>query len=154
MRALIPALVDWIAAGKTPPASQYPTIAAGTAVAPTRAATGFPDLSDVMVPNGPAAKPRRLHVEDPRYNAVFVTDYSSAIPVADLARPYTEWVPKVDANGNATTGVQVPDIKVPLATYTGWSYRAPRACGGRELPVGGQCDSACRQQGGRARRQG
>jgi hypothetical protein len=123
-RALIPAMVNWIAQGTAPPPSQYPTIAAGTAVAPSRAATGFPDLSDIMVPNGPAAKPTRLHVNDGLYNPVFVTNFSSAIPVVDFAKRYAVLVPKVDANGNATTGVLVPDLKVPLATYTGWSYRS------------------------------
>ncbi len=122
-RALIPAMVDWVAQGKTPPPSQYPTIAAGTAVEPTQAATGFPDLSDVMVPNGPAAKPVRLHVQYPLYNPVFVTDYSSATPVVDVTKPYDVLVPKVDRNGNATSGVRVPDVSVPLATYSGWSYR-------------------------------
>ena len=41
-RALIPALVNWVANGTEPPASQYPTVASGTLVAPTQTATGFP----------------------------------------------------------------------------------------------------------------
>jgi hypothetical protein len=65
-----------------------------------------------------------LHVNDGLYNPVFVTNFSSAIPVVDFAKRYAVLVPKVDANGNATTGVLVPDLKVPLATYTGWSYRS------------------------------
>ena len=32
-------------------------------------------------------------------------------------------MPKVDAAGNATSGILVPDLKVPLATYTGWNPR-------------------------------
>jgi hypothetical protein len=123
-RALIPALVDWVAQGKTPPPSQYPTVAADTAVAPTRAATGFPDLSSVMVPFGPAANPTRLHVAYGLYNPVFVTNYRNAIPAVDTTKRYTVLVPKDDANGNATAGVLVPDLKVPLATYTGWSDRS------------------------------
>ncbi|MFC0401644.1 alpha/beta hydrolase domain-containing protein [Paraburkholderia rhizosphaerae] len=124
VRALIPRMVDWVAQDKTPPPSQYPTVAHATAVAPTVAATGFPDLSDVMVPNGPAAKPLQLHVQFGLVNPVFVTDYSNAAPVVDTAKRYTVLVPKDDRNGNALAGVRVPDLQVPLATYTGWSYRA------------------------------
>lgn len=123
-RALIPALVNWVANGTPPPASQYPTVAAGTLVAPTQTATGFPSLTNVFVPSGPAATPVQLQLTfNGEYNQLFVTDYSNAVPVVNTAQQYTILVPKVDANGNETTGVLVPDVSVPLATYTGWNYR-------------------------------
>ena len=123
-RALIPALVAWAGKGTEPPASQYPTVASGNMVAPTQAATGFPNLESVTVPSGPAATPIPLSLTfNGEYNQVFVTDYSNAVPVVNTAKPYTILVPKVDANGNETTGVLVPDVSVPLATYTGWNYR-------------------------------
>jgi hypothetical protein len=35
-------------------------------------------------------------------------------------------VAKVDADGNEVAGVRLPDIAVPLATYTGWNeYKPP-----------------------------
>jgi hypothetical protein len=34
-------------------------------------------------------------------------------------------VPQVDADGNDRSGVRLPEIAVPLATYTGWSLRDP-----------------------------
>ena len=34
-------------------------------------------------------------------------------------------VPQVDADGNERDGVQLPEITVPLATYTGWNLRDP-----------------------------
>jgi len=43
--------------------------------------------------------------------------------VVNTAQQYTILVPKVDANGNETAGVLVPDVSVPLATYAGWNYR-------------------------------
>ncbi|WP_322102111.1 alpha/beta hydrolase domain-containing protein [Paraburkholderia sp. J41] len=123
-RALIPALVAWVGQGTAPPPSQYPTVASGTLVQPTQTATGFPDLSNVMIPSGPAATPTSLRLTfNGEYNQLFVTDYSSAVPVVNTAQQYTILVPKVDANGNETTGVLVPDVSVPLATYTGWNYR-------------------------------
>jgi len=37
---------------------------------------------------------------------------------------YPTFVPKTDADGNDIGGVRLPDVKVPLATYTGWSLRS------------------------------
>jgi Alpha/beta hydrolase domain len=34
-------------------------------------------------------------------------------------------VPQVDADGNEFSGVRLPQITVPLATYTGWNLRDP-----------------------------
>ena len=41
-------------------------------------------------------------------------------------RAYRTMVCKVDADGNEAGGIRLPDIAVPLATYTGWNeYKAP-----------------------------
>jgi len=124
-RALIPALEAWIVHGKRPPASRYPTVAGGGLAAPDRASTGFPDLSDVAVPYGATAAPTALNLT--RFGAInqlFVTDYSQGAPVVDAARQYKLLVPKVDANGNEAGGLRMPEVVVPLATYTGWNVRA------------------------------
>ena len=34
-------------------------------------------------------------------------------------------VPQVDADGNERSVIRLPEIAVPLATYTGWNFRAP-----------------------------
>ena len=34
-------------------------------------------------------------------------------------------VPQVDVDGNERDGVRLPEIAVPLATYTGWNLRDP-----------------------------
>jgi hypothetical protein len=34
-------------------------------------------------------------------------------------------VPQVDADGNERDGVRLPEITVPLATYTSWNLRDP-----------------------------
>ena len=52
----------------------------------------------------------------------------------DMSKPYGVLVPAVDADGNETSGLRLPDIAVPLATYTGWNvYKAP-------YPEGALCD--------------
>jgi hypothetical protein len=35
-------------------------------------------------------------------------------------------VPQVDADGNELAGIRVPEVAVPLATTTGWNFRAER----------------------------
>jgi hypothetical protein len=144
-RALIPALERWVARNVAPPPSQYPTVASGTLVAST--ATGFPDLRNVVVPSGTAATPTPLSLTYTGvYNQVFVTDYSNAAPVVDLSKQYRVLVPKVDANGNETTGVLVPDVKVPLATYTGWNLRGQgHAIGEACISTGGAIPFAVTQ---------
>jgi hypothetical protein len=34
-------------------------------------------------------------------------------------------VPQVDADGNERDGVRLPEVTVPLATYSGWNLRDP-----------------------------
>jgi hypothetical protein len=36
------------------------------------------------------------------------------------------FVPDVDADGNEVAGIRVPELAVPLATTTGWNFRAER----------------------------
>ena len=47
-------------------------------------------------------------------------------------------VPQVDADGNELSGIRLPNVAVPLATYTGWNFRSP-AIGqpGELLPLTG-----------------
>jgi hypothetical protein len=40
-----------------------------------------------------------------------------------LARPLL--VPEVDEDGNERAGIRLPEVAVPLATYTGWNFRQP-----------------------------
>ena len=46
------------------------------------------------------------------------------LPPKLLGTPYPVFVPKTDADGNDIAGVRVPDVAVPVATYTGWALRA------------------------------
>lgn len=48
----------------------------------------------------------------------------SSSPVASANGPvYPSFVPKTDRDGNDIAGVRLPDVTVPLATYTGWALR-------------------------------
>jgi hypothetical protein len=55
-------------------------------------------------------------------------------PDVDAGKVYGARVPQIDADGNETSGIRLPDIAVPLATHTGWNlYKAP-------FPEGELCD--------------
>ena len=36
-------------------------------------------------------------------------------------------IPQVDEDGNEVAGIMHPEVKVPLATYTGWNFTNPDA---------------------------
>ena len=103
------ALDKWVSSGKTPPASQVPTLATRTLVAPD--ATGFPELPGAQV----ARFGNKLEL---------FGDWKN--PQPDATKAYTTLVSKVDPDGNELAGIRLPDIAVPLATHTGWNmYKTP-----------------------------
>ena len=42
----------------------------------------------------------------------------------EFGRPYVTRVPLPDADGNDLGGIRLPELAVPLGTYTGWNLRA------------------------------
>ena len=48
----------------------------------------------------------------------------SVLPPKLVGSPYPVFVPKTDADGNDVAGVRMPEVAVPIATYTGWALRA------------------------------
>jgi len=108
MRALLSALESWVMDDKEPPASVYPQIA-----------------KDQLVPLGAFAFPRIMNVELPRHKREpYQLDFSVEPPKA--GEHFTTLIPQVNLDGNETSGVQMPEIQVPLASHTGWNLRSPR----------------------------
>ena len=61
----------------------------------------------------------------------------AAVPIVSVNGPvYPSFVPKTDKDGNDIAGVRLPDVTVPLATYTGWGLRR-----------GAQADDGCESTG-------
>ncbi len=109
LRALMVAMDKWVRDRVAPPASRYPRLADGTLV---RAA-------DVAFPNVPTvSSPRALSAGARGPNHLIEKDGSPGTPLPLL-------VPQVDQDGNEVAGVRLPDIAVPLATFTGWNFRKP-----------------------------
>jgi hypothetical protein len=122
LRALVVALERWVLEGKEPPASSYPTIAAGTLVAPEKKVSGWPDIPGVTY----AGKPNELPLLD--YGTTYDFKNTTGIltqepPKGKSDEKYKTLIPKVDKDGNETGGIRSVDIRVPIGTYTGWSLR-------------------------------
>ena len=112
VRALLVALDAWLVSGTEPPPSRVPTLGDGTLVEPDK--TGFPAIPG-------AAIVRTTNVVAP------LGDWVKPVPPD---RNYRTLVSRVDADGNEMAGIRLPDIAVPLATYTGWNgYRPPYPAG-------------------------
>ncbi|MBM3819066.1 MAG: hypothetical protein FJW14_08650 [Acidimicrobiia bacterium] len=108
MRALLLAMDRWVREGIAPPPSRHSRLADRTLV---RAAdVAFPAIPGVQRPNGiPAAS---------RVANTLIAGGAGA----GATLPYL--VPQVDADGNDRAGIRLPEIAVPLATYTGWNFGA------------------------------
>ena len=116
LRALLVSMDQWVQQGMEPPASSYPTLREGTLVIASR--TAFPAIPGVHSPAmlwGGARMPNTL---------------ATQTGAPGTALPFL--VPQVDADGNERAGVRLPEVQVPLATYTGWNFR-DSGSGGTDL---------------------
>jgi hypothetical protein len=115
LRALLAKLEAWVRTGDEPPASVYPSIAAGTLVPLSKYA--FPAAPAISVPTV-IHTPHRLD---------FGGDYSrTGVALREPPRvlaAYTVLVPQADADGNDTGGLRMPEIDCGLGTFTGWNLR-------------------------------
>jgi hypothetical protein len=116
-RALISDMDQWLKNGTPPPPSIYPKIAEATLVPLSK--WNFPKIPGVNKPQevslayhldfGPLWKDGIVTFEPPR-----------------VGKPFPVLVPQSDADGNDFGGVRLPELQVPLASYTGWNLRDPR----------------------------
>jgi hypothetical protein len=119
LRACLVNLDRWIREGVEPPPSRHPRVADSTAVTPEALALLFAGI--------PAARYPRRHARPLRL------DFTTLPP-----RPGPAWgslVSAVDADGNETGGIRLPQIVAPLATHTGWNLRHPDIGGSEQLLV-------------------
>ena len=113
MRSLLVAMDNWTREGTPPPASAYARIGAGELVLP--ADLDFPDLPGV----GQPATPHGAYRAD--YGPEFRTKGIVTIEPPEVLSKFPVMVPQVDSDGNEIGGLKMPEISVPLATYTGWN---------------------------------
>jgi hypothetical protein len=113
LRALLLALDRWVADGVEPPASRYPRIADGSLVAPEK--LGFPKIPGVNYST-------RIHAAyRADYGPKFISDGIVSNQPPKIGSAFPMLAPAVDADGNETSGIRLPELQAPLATYTGWN---------------------------------
>jgi len=124
-RALLLALDRWVKTGATPPPSRYPRIADHTLV-PMRELK-LPQVAGFTAPRGPNPMTQF------NYGKHLAQGVIDVVPPSPVKKPYVVLVPAVDADGNETGGLRLPEQAVPAQTSTGWSLRSDQAGGAGEL---------------------
>ncbi len=116
MRGLLAALQAWVKDNKEPPPSRYPLIANKQLV----------PLNQLAFPKIGIEVPYRAHgAYHLDFGPEFRTTGVAAVEPPALGKPFPVMVPQVDADGNEIAGIRLPEVQVPLGTYTGWNQRAP-----------------------------
>ncbi len=126
-RALLKAMDQWIREGKAPPPSAYPTIADTTLVDWAQASVGFPSIPGVWFPQ--VIQTPSCFDYGPDFLAKGIITIQPPIAKGD----YRVKVPITDRDGNAVAGLRMPELAVPLATYTGWNLRTAAVGAENEL---------------------
>jgi hypothetical protein len=117
-RALLVELEAWTRGDREPPPSQYPFISKGELLP-------LDEVRFPKVPSFPFATymPRVWRMDyGPQYNATRVI----SIEPPHIGEPFRVLVPQVNADGNDVAGVRLPELSVPLGTYTGWNVTVPQ----------------------------
>jgi hypothetical protein len=115
-RAMIANMDAWVRSNTLPPASNYPRIADGNLV----------PLEKYALPAIPGVN--RPHEASQAYRLDFGPNWQQgilSIQPPKIGPGFPVLVPQVDVDGNERDGVRLPEITVPLATYTGWNLRDP-----------------------------
>lgn len=128
-RALWTALDEWSTRGVEPPDSQVPKLRDGTLVPPLpQDRVGFPHIPGVTY-TGLKTTRYRFNF-GPNFYQSFVPTINPPVITAPYednpanGRIYPSYVPKTDRDGNDIAGIRLPELTVPVATYTGWGLRS------------------------------
>ena len=115
MRALLVSMNRWLSTSVEPPASQYPQVSKDQLV--SMKAVQFPKIPGIQFPQ----------YQHTAWRADFGPDFASkglvTIDPPKTGKPFQVLVPQVNMDGNETSGIRMPEIAVPLGTYTGWNMR-------------------------------
>jgi Alpha/beta hydrolase domain len=129
-RALITDMDQWVKEGKEPPPSTHPKIADKTLV--PLAQWTFPRIPGVNTPHEVSLA---YHIDreaqfmsmaaGKEHKSATGPEQTIAIEPPRVGNAFAVLVPQSDADGNDLGGVRLPELQVPLATYTGWNLRDP-----------------------------
>jgi hypothetical protein len=115
-RALLLDLDDWVAKGARPPNSAYPHLGRDLVA---RDRVVFPKIPGVEFP---AWMPRNWRMD---YGPGFLTKGIISVEPPKLGVAYVTLVPQANRDGIDLGGILIPEVDVPLGTFTGWNYLVP-----------------------------
>ena len=116
LRAALDNLDRWVTSGEEPPASRHPSLNDGTAVESHTLLERFAQLPNVRVP---AQTTRAIRLD---YGPESHLGRTTKLP-ADEGAEFPALVADLDESFNERGGIRLPDLSVPVATYTGWNLR-------------------------------
>lgn len=120
--ALLEDLKAWVSRGVAPPPSSYPTLRAGELVPADRRSMNMPSIPNLPSPDG-VANPLLVYDFGPDFAANDLSGTLSKDP-PDIQAVIYPLVPRVDDDGNETSGVHTVLQQAPLGTYLGWNVTA------------------------------
>jgi hypothetical protein len=113
MRKLLVSMNRWIADGTEPPPSMLPHLSDGTLV--SRDKLKFPQIPNVSIPAAPQAARHADYGSDFAKKGIVTTEPPK------LGTAFPVFIPQADTDGNDLAGIRMPELVVPLATFTGWN---------------------------------
>ena len=116
LRAALENLDRWVTTGVPPPPSRHPSLLDGTAVESHTLLPKFARLPGVRVP------PQTTRAMRLDYGPEAHLGRTITLP-AIQGKEYPALVSNVDDDCNEIAGIRLPDLTVPVATYTGWNLR-------------------------------
>jgi len=116
LRAALDNLDRWVTSGEEPPASRHPSLNDGTAVESHTLLDRFAQIPGVPVPTETT---RAIRLD---YGPESHLGRTIKLP-ADEGEEFPALVADIDESFNERRGICLPDLTVPVATYTGWNLR-------------------------------
>jgi hypothetical protein len=108
-RALLVALDRWVTDGAAPPPTTFPNLKSHTLLTLAKVQASYP-----AIPGAPFS---------PLFNPLQVIDQKSMPPEAS-GPAYPLFFPSMDSDGNPQGGIILPEIAVPIATFSGRNVRS------------------------------
>jgi hypothetical protein len=118
LRAALVNLDRWVSEGVEPPPSAVPRLADATAVPAETTQSVFAAIPGARFPDH---LPRPVRLD---FGSQVERGIVSALP-PKIGAPYVTFVSAVDADGNERAGLRPVELRVPLASFTGWNPRHP-----------------------------
>lgn len=115
LRALLADMDAWVKTDTAPPDSVYPLNAKSELATPSK--LNFPKIAGQKTPLLPKMAPRL------DFGPAFAMKGIVTVEPPAIGESYAVMIPQADSDGIDLGGIRMPEVAVPLATYTGWNLR-------------------------------